>query len=293
MTMRDDFCAFILSHGRPDRVYTYDTLMRAGYTGKVYVVIDDEDEAAGEYRQRFGDKVLQFCKADMDARIDTGDNFDGRNSTIWPRAAFWGLAETVGCKYFVQLDDDYTNIEYRFDKFGNGKYKRVVKTCDAMFDELLNFHIATPTVSVAMSQGGDFIGGAGADKNRLRRKAMNVFFCSTDRPFILFGRRNEDVNAYVLGSLRGELFFTVMSAKIVQMQTQKNPGLITDSYLESGTYVKSFYSVLYAPSCIKIGMMGDPRSGNYRIHHKINWHHTAPKILDESYRKASHGPTRT
>ncbi|HHV0077680.1 hypothetical protein [Escherichia coli] len=30
--MRDDFCAFILTHGRPDKVLTYRTLRRAGYT---------------------------------------------------------------------------------------------------------------------------------------------------------------------------------------------------------------------------------------------------------------------
>lgn len=31
--MRDDFCAFILTHGRPDKVLTYRTLRRAGYGG--------------------------------------------------------------------------------------------------------------------------------------------------------------------------------------------------------------------------------------------------------------------
>jgi len=73
--MRDDFCAFILTHGRPDRVHTYDTLMRAGYTGKVFIVIDDEDKTAAEYRARFGDKVLQFCKAEWAEKTDEGDNF--------------------------------------------------------------------------------------------------------------------------------------------------------------------------------------------------------------------------
>ncbi len=29
--MRDDFCAFILTHGRPDKVLTYRTLRRAGW----------------------------------------------------------------------------------------------------------------------------------------------------------------------------------------------------------------------------------------------------------------------
>jgi hypothetical protein len=80
MAMREDFCAFILTHGRPDRVHTYNTLQRAGYTGKVYIVIDDEDKTADQYRARLGDKVLQFCKADVAARIDAlGGDFAFRD----------------------------------------------------------------------------------------------------------------------------------------------------------------------------------------------------------------------
>ena len=114
---------------------------------------------------------------------------------------------------------------------------------------------------------------------------MNSFICSIDRPFSFFGTRNEDVNTYVTIGRRGGLFFTVMQAKLVQISSQQNPGAITTAYLESGTYVKSFYTVMYAPSCTKIGMMGDPRSGDKRIHHKINWHNCAPKILREQHKK--------
>ena len=39
--MRDDFCAFILTHGRPDKLHTLRSLELSGYTGKVYVVIYD------------------------------------------------------------------------------------------------------------------------------------------------------------------------------------------------------------------------------------------------------------
>ena len=56
MPMRDDFCIFILTNGRPDRVYTYNCLERAGYTGKVFIVIDDEDKTADAYRARFGEE---------------------------------------------------------------------------------------------------------------------------------------------------------------------------------------------------------------------------------------------
>ncbi|MDD3952128.1 MAG: hypothetical protein PHW59_13510 [Desulfobacterales bacterium] len=291
--MLDDFCAFILTHGRPDRVYTYKTLLRAGYTGKIYIVIDDEDKTADEYRARFGDKVLQFCKTEMMAVTDDGDNFDDRRGVIYARNACWDLARRVGCKYFIQLDDDYLSFFIRFRDCGVRCSVMIQKNMDEVLLAMLEFFSSIPCLSVAMAQGGDWQGGqivegsklTGGNKATLRRKAMNSFICSTEKRFAFVGRINEDVNTYVGRGRCGDLFFTVMQAQLVQKPTQSNAGGMTDLYLDGGTYVKTFYSVMYAPSCVKVGQMGDPKSPHYRIHHKINWHRTVPKILAEQYKK--------
>ena len=67
-----------------------------------------------------------------------------------------------------------------------------------------------------------------------------------------------------------------------QKRTQTNPGGMTDLYLDAGTYVKSFYSVMYAPSCVTIRDMGRI---NRRLHHRVDWNAAAPKILPETARK--------
>jgi hypothetical protein len=151
----------------------------------------------------------------------------------------------------------------------------------------LEFFIAAPVLSVAMAQGGDYFGGCRGQHRSLRRKAMNTFICSVDRPFRFFGRINEDVNTYTTDSRRGVLFFTVIQAMIVQKTTQSNAGGMTELYLDGGTYVKTFYSVMYAPSCVKIGQLCDhaSRIPHYRIHHKINWNNCAPKILRDEHKK--------
>jgi hypothetical protein len=283
--MFDDFCAFILTHGRPERVHTYKTLLRAGYTGKIYIVIDDEDKTADEYRARFGDKVLQFCKAEMMAITDDGDNFDDRRGVIYARNACWDLARLVGCKYFIQLDDDYTHFGMRFGANGKTFTSRVIHNLNSILGETLSYYKSIPFLTLAFAQGGDFIGGPECCGIRLKRKAMNTFICSTDREFQFFGRVNEDTTTYVLQGLRGQLFGTLTHAYIIQLTTQQNMGGMTDLYLDGGTYTKTFYSVMYAPSCVKVGQLGDPRSPHFRIHHKINWHHTAPKILSEQHKK--------
>lgn len=294
--MRDDFCVFILTHGRPDRVHTYDTLMRSGYTGKVFIVIDDEDKTADGYRARFGDKVLQFCKAEWAEKTDEGDNFQHRKAIVYARNACWNLARQVGCRYFVQLDDDYTSFFVRHDSKCNYVSANLRNNLEGVFCELIEFSIRSKATAIAMSQGGDHIGGGGELVNgtsrggcpypRLARKAMNSWFCDVEKPIQFFGHMNEDVSAYVTYGHRGQVFLTVMQAMLVQKPTQVTPGGMSDLYLSSGTYQKSFYTVMAAPSCVQIGAMGDPRGSDYRIHHKINWHKAVPKILDDRWRKA-------
>jgi len=277
--MRDDFCAFILTHGRPDRVHTLKTLRRSGYTGKVYIVIDDEDKTEAEYRKRFGDRVLQFSKEAIAKTFDEGDNFNDRRAIIYARNACWDLARQVGVRYFIQLDDDYYIFGYRL-----GKYVTIHTTMDDCLSSMVEFLEESNAATIAMSQGGDHIGGESPIS--MTRKAMNSFVCSVERPFQFVGRINEDVNTYTNNGRLGRLFCTVMPIQLDQKDTQSNVGGMTGTYIDGGTYIKTFYAVMYSPSCVKVSVLGDPRSPHYRIHHKINWHHTAPKILREEYRKA-------
>lgn len=111
---------------------------------------------------------------------------------------------------------------------------------------------------------------------------MNSFFCSTERPFKFMGRINEDVNAYTLLGSTGDLFLTIPNVSLKQTDTQSNDGGLTDIYLDQGTYVKSFYSVMFCPSSVKVGMLNTERS---RLHHRVSWNNAIPVILNEKYKK--------
>lgn len=287
--MREDFCAFILTHGRPDKIRTLRSLNLSGYTGKVFIVIDDEDSTGPEYKKLFGDQVLVFSKDEVGRYTDQFDNFKERRAIFWARNACWDLAKKIGCRYFIQLDDDYTSFLYR--KFGKRTAEQEVDTyhgwtirsLDAVFEAMIEFLETTPSSTICMSQGGDHFGGVfGKIDIRLRRKAMNSFICDTTRPFLFRGRVNEDVNTYVsLGNV-GKIFWTYMPVQLNQLQTQSNTGGMTDLYLDSGTYLKSFYTVMAAPSCTKIRTMGRT---DRRLHHSINWRHAVPLIISEKFCK--------
>ena len=284
----DDFAVFILTHGRPNSVKTIKTLKKCGYTGKVFIVIDDEDDTAAEYIIKYGDKVKVFSKEKISKTFDEADNFKDRRSIVYARNACFDIAKDIGIKYFMQLDDDYTRFEQRFDE--NLKYipsTPLVTTLDSYLASLLQFFKKTNILSIAIAQGGDFIGGSEsgfAKQVMLKRKCMNTFICSTDRRFNFIGRINEDVNTYTNLASQGGVFFTLNQFSVKQAQTQKTKGGMTDIYLENGTYVKSFYSIIFMPSAVKIGLMGNKKDSK-RLHHKIKWNNCVPKIIAQKYKK--------
>ncbi len=276
-----DFVLFILSHKRAETVITIDTVKRCGYTGPIVIVIDNEDPQAEMYFDRFGrDNVVQFDKKAMADKTDEGDNFNNRQTITHARNACYEVAKKLGYKYFIQFDDDYTGFQYRVYEEFNGL--KAVRSLNAILNAMLKFYKNTPTDTLAMAQGGEYIGGADnkfAVEPTLLRKAMNSFICSTERPVQFVGTMNEDVNTYASKGAKGVLFFTFLRVSLSQLATQSNQGGITETYLKSGTYVKSMYTVMYQPSSVKARLMGSMKNG--RIHHKIFWKYTVPKILSE------------
>ena len=278
-----DFAVFILSHGRSDRVYTYDALLKEGYTGKIYIVLDDEDEEIPEYQKRY-ENIVIFSKADYRGKFDIGDSGGNEKVVVYARNAMPDIARQCGYRYYIVLDDDYKSFMYRWPEDGILAYC-YPRSLDDLFEATFDFLDESGALTVCYAQGGDFIGGVnGGWQKRLMRKAMNVWFCDTEKPFQFYGRINEDTTTYVLLGQRGKLFFTITDLSINQVQTQSNKGGLTDIYLEKGTYYKSFYSVMFNPSCVKVSRMGEQ---HLRIHHLVNWNACTPKILNENWKKCN------
>ena len=226
-----NFAAFILTHGRPDNVETFRKLRYHGYTGRIYLIIDNEDAAADRYREKFGDdNVIVFDKKAMAAKTDAGNNFDDRKVVVYARNANFDIAESLGLTHFVQLDDDYWQFKTRIDSGA-----KTMRNLDTAFAATLEFLDNTGATSVAWSQGGDHIGGFKGIM--LKRKVMNSFFCRVDRRFQFSGFINEDVTTYVLEGSRGRLFFTFYGLQLDQIKTQSNSGGLTDVYLQRGTFL--------------------------------------------------------
>lgn len=274
---------------------TWSTLDRFGSEAKRFIVCSDDDVTIPEYKKLFGEENVYVFNRDQIAsemNLEMGDCYQSiRKSIIWSRNAQFKVAKENGYRYFLSLDDDTTTFAIRYEE--NGQLRRNARIPYGRFDELCEAYFrlldSAPFLScVAFSQGGDYIGGldSGLWKKQYRFKAMNSLFCDTEKQFKFMGRVNEDVNAYVVNGNHGKISLTLAGAMLDQLQTQKVSGGMTDLYRSFGTWLKSIYSVLFAPSVVTINTMGNKHK-SFRIHHRVNWKYCPPRIISSKYRKES------
>ena len=284
--VRNDFAVLILTHGRAREMLTLNMLQKVHYTGRWYMVLDDEDDQVQDYIDLYGaDHCVIFNKDAVGEWTDAGDNFPGKTAILWARNASFGIARDLGLTYFQMLDDDFASIQIKYADADRTKlYGRQFQVYDDAVEMAIRFLDATGALSVAFGQGGDWIGGIGNQfaETPVSRKCMNSFICRTDRPFKFSGRMNEDVSTYVRNGMTGRLMFSIMPIAIIPPETQTIAGGMTEEYKDSGTYVKTFYSVMYAPSAVKVGTM---KRYCARVHHSLSWRNIAAKIIDPKYKK--------
>lgn len=148
---------FILSHGRANKILTLNTLNKCHYTGKVYILIDDQDPQADEYKRLYGESVIVFCKKKFFENYDTGD-FDGPQDVVFAaRNAAWEFAKKFGLTHFIEFDDDYQSFGYRIGKQGL-LTEKAIKNADYVFNAIFDFLDSSGADCVALAQGGDMIG---------------------------------------------------------------------------------------------------------------------------------------
>lgn len=282
--VRDNFATFILSHGRAGRVITIDTLKSAGYTGKWYLLLDDEDSQIPQYKALYGEEhVIIFSKKEIANSFDIMDNFEGNKVITFARNALNKIALDMGLDYFWELEDDYERFDYRIE-IGNHLPIILVQEIDEVIEAFLDFLDATNIKTVAFAQSGEMLGGMQGVvwKDKIRRKAMNTFFFKTSNTLDFLGRFNDDVNAYITAGKLGDIIIQTAIVCLKQKVTQQQKGGIAESYKSFGTYVKSFYSVMLRPDCVTISTMG---GSDKRIHHKIDWKYCVPMIISDRFKK--------
>lgn len=285
MAIHERFAIFILSHGRADKQTTLEMILKKGYSGDWFIVCDDEDDQLRDYQTKYGEKkILVFSKKDVMQRIDTVDNFKRRSTVLYARTAAYEFAEKMGYEYFVQTDDDHTNLIFRYLEDGSLKSKNV-EDIDSVLNSLIEFYSKTNIQIMAFGADYDYFGGA--QSNRFMAGLSDScpscwFFCSVARGHHFISSFAEDLVYASYADRTGDVYKSVVNIQLVYPKAGSGDGGMSESYKEMGNshvYEGKMRAIIVNPAGKQIAQVVD------KFQFRSEKESARPKILAEEVKK--------
>jgi len=278
--MANKFCVFIISHERSDRVETYDTLLRGGYTGEIYIVIDNEDSQKTKYVDRFGKFTIVFNKQSFIDACDTvGES--RRASATYARNAVEYFAKELGVDSYAVMDDDIVALRYKYIEDDKVKSLPVNGGLDEVFklyaDFILQHDIATTSFQTVMF----YVGGVGDFNSRVTsaRETFQIHIRNTKFPVEWRSVINEDIITEIETAQRGYIWWSLPHVIYDAVAMNDKSGGVKESYDTISQFDRAFLATIVNPSCCKPGYS----HGKMRI---IQDRKTSyPMIISSRYKK--------
>ena len=254
------FAIFILTNGRPNNQHTLEFLKKS-FNGDVFLLCDNEDSTLKEYQKNYGKNVVVFDKNEWVLKSDPMDNFQSKKSVLYARNAVFEIAKDMGYDYFAMVDDDITQLSFRYEKDGK-LVGKPVHNFDRVISNALDFMDGTKTDFFSFGTDKIYIGGSSNSqfKKKIIDKVYNFIICRTGCKHFYKGIMNEDEIHNILSMSVGTL---VKSSTIIQMQMKPvgrdSIGGNAETYNENGyySYVRNFYPVIAFPVLkLKAGKKG-------------------------------------
>ena len=282
--MRDDFACIVISHGRPE-CSTVKVLRASGYTGKIFIVVDDEDEKLPEYLEKYGEFVHVFHKVED---FDTGDLGGSMACGVFARNECLKVAEQNELTYYLELDDDCESLVFRYP---DGDHLRGAKArnLDKLFEAICCYFDEAPIQYLGFGNPVDYIGGLPTFENgqiNPNRLVMNGYFLRTSNKLVWRARYSDDGITVIDEAQKGHAGFRFNSVmqKFDVWDPKRSGSKITGgsiaTYDNEGSYKMRFYAVMFHPDCEKLRTSG----GGY-IDSK-NANATYPKIISGRFKKS-------
>lgn len=278
--MRDDTAIFIITHQRADKQLTLKMLESCGYSGRVYLVVDDMDGQIVEYRKRYGDKVLVFNKKRYAESVDTHINKFGMSSALFARNACVDMAKDMRLKFYFVCDDDI-----RWTYFKDARTGKMVTTkitdMEGILSGLVKFMENTSVHAVAFADNGAYIGGVNSEVRKGVKYTLTKFMLyRTSNPVEYESIIWEDQASCYRDLGKGKIDFSIMFLSAATPPNEKASGGCSEMYRQSTDYMNPFMVLLGRPDCVTIT---PGKRGKFRMRTKQSALH--PMILNEMHRK--------
>lgn len=278
--MQNDFAVFILTHGRAKQQKTLSTLLKCGYTGPLFLVIDDEDDQGPLYKKLYGDRVLTFSKQHVEKHFDTMTNQKEYRSVVYARNASYALALERGIRFIFMCDDDISNLSFRVVR--DGKLKGFnIQNINRLFEAMTEYMRSANLGILGFSQAGAFIGGANSKKYQegCQRNCAQAMMFDAHHPILFRGIFNEDLQVALDAGTAGKVVLSTMLVSITSPERTTNTGGLHDLYKANSTYTPCFYTLMAYPGVARIENNGP----DFRL--RLSHNAFAPLILSDKHRK--------
>lgn len=203
-----DFAVFIISHERVDRVESYTTLRNAGYTGKIYVVVDNEDTQLRRYLNSFIN-VLVYNKQLKINSTDTLTDKESRSSAVFARNAVEFYAKHLKLDAFAVFDDDITNLRLRWEEDGSYKSRKLCSGLDDVMSWYAQYLIDSDIATLSFENCMFYVGGVDNNKIANERWTYQIHIRNTKFPVDWHSIINEDIITEISTAVRGYIWWSL------------------------------------------------------------------------------------
>lgn len=276
--MRNDFAVLILTHGRAHEQKTYETLKKAGYSGKIYLVCDNLDTQLPEYQKIYGEQVIVFDKEAYRDKTDTFSNRKEMNAVVYARNAAFDIAKKLKLTFFCVCDDDIKSLYVRWID-GKQLMKTKLTDMDHVFTYICTYLEKSKAFALSICEEGAYFGGVkGIVKNGIYPIMSHFIVYGTNNRWNYRSSVYEDAVANIDIKKSGLVGFATTLLSMTVPKTGSNRGGMSDTYKGGNDYYSAFHVIIAHPDCSIV---------DYRrkIHQRVNWIACTPKILSDRWKK--------
>lgn len=254
------YAVFILSHLSPDNCKTLDTLLKCNYSGKYYIVVDDEDKYLPQYKSKYKEHLVIFNKAyymlNSDTGLKPGDNV---GCALYARNAVEDIASYLGLDAFLVMDDDVLNFKFRIINHEEQTLKTAaINSIDAVFNNYIETIINSNITCGFFGTQNFYMGGYKLIVNGYmieRRVGSNVFIRNASKPCKWSMSMFEDFSTCILYGSRGDIFITlpqvecVMAPQFTQLKNKNKTDGNVELYTKLSDFKRGLFPLTALPSC--------------------------------------------
>lgn len=278
----------ICTHGRPNAQHTYETLRKSGYTGEIYLILDDEDNKLKDYN-RFIDEQHEdnlFCsvfnKQKYIDKSDTGTNENQRKCILYAKNYCEDFARELKLQAFIIADDDILKFRFRYIEDGKLKSQNITHSMDDVIESYIKTMLDCDMTATGFGFTQFYFTGVNSFsvENVVKyRVPYNFVFRNPNHRVDWMSWFGEDIITAVYYGRIGQLWTAMpyVQQEIVSLATAE--GGMKDTYDNNSSIRLAMQNIMYLPSELK------PYKYNDTYMASIRRDHAFPKLISSCFKK--------